>query len=173
MEDRPTRKRIRLSNGAYRQGHAFSITIATDRRYPWFRLYRRFTAKVVELLLELVKARETVLYAWCNLPDHIHMLVQDKSIVEFVRLPKGRLVPEARRLEPGRVLWQRGFYDHALREDESLSDVAVYIWQNPVRAGIIDSACAYPWSGSLVWPDWKAMVVVDGRAGMNPAPTNP
>jgi putative transposase len=173
MQDIPTRKRIRLSNSAYRQGHAFSITIAPDGRYPWFRLYRRLSAKVVELLVDFAKTRETVLYAWCVMPDHIHMLVEDKDVVGLVRLLKGRLVPDARRLEPGRVLWQRSFYDHALREDEAPPDVALYIWQNPVRAGIVDSARGYPWSGSLVWPDWKTMLGVDGRAGINPAPTDP
>ncbi|HAA02332.1 MAG TPA: transposase [Syntrophobacteraceae bacterium] len=173
MQDIPTRKRIRLSNSAYGQGHAFSITIATDGRYPWFRLYKRLSAKLVELLLDLAKTRKTILYAWCIMPDHIHMLAQDKDVVELVRLLKGRLIPAARRLEPGRVLWQRSFYDHALREVESLPAVALYIWQNPVRAGIIDSACAYPWSGSLVWPDWKATLAADGRAGINPAPTQP
>jgi REP element-mobilizing transposase RayT len=105
----PTRKRIRLSNSVYQQGHAFSITITCDGRYPWFRLYRRLAAMVVELLLNFAKRRETVLYAWCTMPDHIHMLLQDKDVVELVRLLKGRLTPEARRLEPGRVLWQRGF----------------------------------------------------------------
>jgi REP element-mobilizing transposase RayT len=128
---------------------------------------------VVELLLDFAKRRETVLYAWCIMPDHTHMLLQDKHIVEFVRLLKGGLTPVARRLEPGRVLWQRGFYDHALREVESLLDVARYIWQNPVRAGITDCASGYPWSGSLVWPDWKAMLVINERAGINPAPTDP
>ena len=107
------------------------------------------------------------------MPDHIHLLLRDKDVVELVRLLTGRLTPDARRLEPGRVLWQRGFYDHALREVESLLDVAHYIWQNPVRAGITACASGYPWSGSLVWPNWKAMLVVDERAGINPAPTDP
>jgi REP element-mobilizing transposase RayT len=96
------------------------------------------------------------------MPDHIHLLVHDKDAVEFVRLLKGRLTPEARRLEAGRALWQRSFYDHALRWEESLPDVALYIWQNPVRAGIVDCACDYPWSGSMVWPDWKVMLSAGG-----------
>jgi REP element-mobilizing transposase RayT len=101
------------------------------------------------------------------MPDHVHLLLQDKDIIEFVRLFKGRLTPAARGLEPGRALWQRSFYDHALRWEESLSHVALYIWQNPVRAGIIDCAWNYPWSGSLVWPDWKVML---GAGGDKPRP---
>jgi putative transposase len=127
----------------------------------------------VEVLLDLAKSRETVLYAWCIMPDHIHTLLQDKDVVEAVCLLKGRLTPEAPRLEPGRVLWQRSFYDHALREVESLPEAALYIWQNPVHAGITGCASDYPWSGPLLWPDWKAKLVVDERAGINPATTGP
>lgn len=126
----------------------------------------------VELLVHFARTRETVLYAWCIMPDHIHILLQDKDVVGFVRLLKGRLTPEARSLEPGRVLWQRSFSDHALRKVESLGDIALYIWQNPSRAGIADCASDYPWSGSLVWPNLKAMLDVDERAGINPAPTD-
>jgi REP element-mobilizing transposase RayT len=122
------------------------------------------------LLTDVAKNRGTALHAWCIMPDHIHLLLQDKDIIEFVRLLKGRLTPEARRLESGRGLWQRSFHDHALRWEESLSDVARYIWQNPVRAGIIDCACGYPWSGSLIWPDWKAML---GSGGDKPRPYSP
>jgi putative transposase len=171
VQDIPKRKSIRLSSSVYHQGHAFFLTIATAGRYPWFSVHRNLANLCVELLLDLAGNRETVLYAWCIMPDHIHMLLQDKHIAELVRLLKGRLTPEARRLEPGRVLWQRSFHDHALREVESVPDAALYIWQNPVRAGITDCASDYPWSGSLLWPDWMARLAVDKRAGINPAPT--
>jgi len=137
------------------QGNAFSITIATSERYPWFQLYPKFSDKVVQLLIEMGTERETILYSWCIMPDHVHILLQDKDIINFVRLLKGRLTPIARRLEPGRALWHHSFYDHALRKEETLNMVSQYIWGNPVRAGIIDRATNYPWSGSLVWDNWK------------------
>lgn len=86
---------------------------------------------------------------------HIHLLLQDKDIVEFVRLFKGRMTPKARVLEPGWKLWQGSFYDHGLRREESLGDVAVYIWENPVRKGIVKHPSEYIWSGSEAWPNWR------------------
>jgi REP element-mobilizing transposase RayT len=91
------------------------------------------------------------------MPDHIHLLLQDKDIVDFVRLFKGRMTPKAFAIEPGRRLWQRGFYDHALRKEESLEVVALYIWENPVRTGMVDDPAKYAWSGSEVWPDWREL----------------
>jgi len=54
------------------------------------------------------------------MPDHVHFLLQGKGIVDFIRQFKGKLTPQARAVEPGRKLWQRSFFDHALRKEESL-----------------------------------------------------
>ena len=44
-------------------------------------------------------------------------------------------------------LWQRSFYGHFLRYEENVGNVARYIWGNPVRPGIVESALAYPYCG--------------------------
>ncbi len=157
-EKLPTRKAIRLLPDSYQKGNAFSITIATHEKHPWFRLHPELADGPTHLLCKIAGECETLLFAWCIMPNHVHLLLQDNNIVDFVRLLKGKLTPEARRLEKGRALWQRSFYDHALRKEEALGDVARYIWHNPVRAGIVDCASAYPWSGSLVWGNWREFV---------------
>jgi hypothetical protein len=66
------------------------------------------------------------------------------------------------------TLWQKNFYDHILRPQDSFAGVAGYIWMNPVRKGLCSDPLEYPHSGSLVvewkkatspvksWvPDWK------------------
>ena len=140
---------------AYRQGHVFFITIGTHRRYPWFRLYPELADLAVQLLRDIAAARGTKLYAWCMMPDHIHLLLQDNDVVDFIRVFKGKMTPKAFAKEPGRSLWQRSFYDHALRNEESVSDIACYIWENPVRGAIVENSTEYNWSGSEVWPDWR------------------
>jgi REP element-mobilizing transposase RayT len=155
MPPLPTRKKIRLPDSAYRQGHAFSVTINTHERYPWFQNHKELPEKLTQVLLSLASERRADLFAWCLMPDHLHLLIQDKHLVDFIRLLKGRMVPEARRLEQGRPLWQHSYFDHALRREETTESVALYIWENPVRAGLIERASNYPWSGSLVWADWR------------------
>jgi putative transposase len=161
------RKRIRLHPEVYVQGNAFSITIATFERYPWFRTYASLAAEAVQCITDLEAERESLLFAWCVMPDHVHLLLHDRDVIHFVRLLKGKLIPGARQLENGRSLWQRSFYDHALRKEEALADVARYIWENPVRAGIVERALEYPWSGSLVWNHWREIF----QEGTKPAPT--
>ncbi len=153
------RKGIRLPGDVYRQDNAFSVTIAASQRHPWFGLYGELADAAVRMLENLASERDAALYAWCVMPDHVHLLLQDRDIVQFVRLFKGRMTPRARALEPARPLWRRSFYDHALRKEESLNTVAQYLWQNPVRAGLVDHASSYAWSGSLVWPCWKQFLL--------------
>jgi len=153
----PQRKHPRLSLDLYREGHVFFTTLCTHDRYRWFERYPELTRQAVATLLELSKDRGAVVYAWSVLPDHLHLLVQDDDLVQFVRLLKGRMTPLARAIETGRRLWQASFYDHALRRQESLRGVAGYIWENPVRSGLVEDPLAYPWSGSQAWPDWKTV----------------
>ena len=149
------RKKIRLPRSVYHAGHAFFITIGTYQRYPWFGLYPELADSNVEVLRDLGWSRGTTLHAWSVMPDHIHLLLQDNDVVGFVRLSKGKMTPKAFAKEPGRRLWQRSFYDHALRKEESISAVALYIWENPLRAGLVEDPTKYLWSGSEVWPDWR------------------
>ena len=151
----PVRKRIRLPLSSYQKGNAFFITISTYMRYPWFKVHRELADFGVQLLCQMGTVPGTRLYAWCIMPDHIHLLLEANEIVEFVRLFKGRMVPKALALERNRRLWQRSFYDHGIRKEESLQAIALYIWENPVRAGIVDCPQRYTWSGSQVWPNWR------------------
>jgi putative transposase len=155
MKSYPVRKRIRLPSYVYEQGHAFFITIATHRKYPWFLLYPNLGKHAIGLLRHLISAREATLFAWCIMPDHIHLLLRGDSVVEFVGSFKGTMTPMARQIEAGRRLWQRSFFDHALRDEESLYEIVRYIWENPVRAKIVENHSDYPWSGSEVWTDWR------------------
>jgi putative transposase len=46
-------------------------------------------------------------------------------------------------------LWQRSYFEHVLRDDEDTFQVAQYILDNPVRAGLVESPENYPFLGSL------------------------
>jgi REP element-mobilizing transposase RayT len=164
----PIRRTIRLPQQAYREGNVFLVTIGTSARFPWFRQHTALAERAVAMLIETADVRKTQLYAWCVMPDHVHLLLQDADLTDFVRIFKGRLTPVARQFQPERPLWQRSFHDHGLRREESVDRVAQYIFENPVRAGLVSSPADYPWSGSNAWPQWRQSYQ---RAGINPAPT--
>ncbi|MBI2914267.1 MAG: transposase [Chloroflexi bacterium] len=147
-------RRIRLHPDAYRTGHCLSVTVAvTDR----VRLLDR--AEAAETALEALRgtARRYAasVFAYCLMPDHVHLLValpDGESLVDFIRDFKQLSSFRIKRLAGKPIaVWQQRFYDHALRSPEALEDAAQYIWNNPLRAGVVSDPSDYLYSGSFVW----------------------
>ncbi len=46
--------------------------------------------------------------------------------------------------------WQPGFNDHLLRSDENYAEKWEYVFQNPVRAGLVAQAESWPYAGEIV-----------------------
>ncbi|MGE8208336.1 MAG: REP-associated tyrosine transposase [Stenotrophomonas rhizophila] len=91
--------------------------------------------------------------AWVVMPDHVHWLMQlrDGNISRCMQAFKSR-ASRAFNLHTGAQgsVWQRGFYDHCVRSDESLERQARYLIENPVRAGLAGSVGEYPY----LWSRW-------------------
>ena len=85
------------------------------------------------------------------MPDHIHLFVacaDDFDLGVWVRGLK-RVVAAA--VSGGRGgLWQRGFFDHLIRNSESYSEKWDYVLENSVRAGLVSSADKWPFQGEIV-----------------------
>jgi REP element-mobilizing transposase RayT len=95
-----------------------------------------------------------ILHAYCFMPDHVHLLLRPKQgedVTSFVRVYKGKTTRAYWEMGGRGKLWQRGFYDHILRNGESMRAIAKYILENPVRKGISKSIIDYPFSGSAVF----------------------
>jgi len=50
----------------------------------------------------------------------------------------------------GGAMWQQGFHDHALRNEENILDIARYVVMNPVRAKLCKRVGDYPF-WDAVW----------------------
>ena len=70
---------------------------------PLLALHR--AARIVEEALLFFQGNRYSLHAWCVMPDHVHCLVEDRDLVDFVKRFKGPLATRARELEYGRKLW--------------------------------------------------------------------
>ncbi len=150
------RKTNRLLRGDYLGKRWYFVTMCAYRRQPILA-----SADMTELLLanlrEQSRRHEFGVYAYCVMPDHLHLelfgLADRSNLSMFVHNLKGiTCVPAARLGHPR--LWQRSFYDHILRSGDDPDSVAWYIAQNPVRKGLVQSARDWPWSGSWMM-DWK------------------
>jgi putative transposase len=89
------------------------------------------------------------------MPDHLHFFVRgDQNFVlsDWVKGLKRTISKAFTNKEP-RFVWQPGFFDHLLRNDESYAQKWEYVRQNPVRAGLVKSPEEWPYQGEIVYID--------------------
>ena len=128
-------------------GQVYFITTVTHEREPLFRDFARARLVVGELRRLNDCALVTSL-AWVVMPDHLHWLLalgHNHSISIVAKMLKGRTATAINRGSARRgPVWQRAYYDHALRRDEDLASVARYIVANPLRADLVGKLGDYP-----------------------------
>jgi hypothetical protein len=86
-------------------------------------------------------------------PDQIHLFVagpDDFNLGKWVGTLKrvlGGAIATGRSQNP---IWQRGFFDHLLRSEESYTQTWDYVRENPVRAQLVGRVEDWPYAGELI-----------------------
>ncbi len=142
VSTRPVRKQLDHSTHyPARFGATFFITICCEARVA-NQLCREDIAQV---LFETGRCyhdtQKWYLKILLLMPDHRHMLVGVPSDANL-----SNLVRDFKRITAkiARIHWQRNFFDHRLRHDESEAEKFEYIRRNPVRAGLIRAEDEWP-----------------------------
>ena len=146
------RKKIRLAKESYEiPSQIFSVTICTRDRRLFF-LNETWTKLILTSLKTGPFGKKTELYAFCLMPDHIHIQLSSHrtNMVDLINGWKSYTANLLRRNGLIGPCWQRGFYDHAIRKEEDIRTVSEYIVNNPVRAGFVENWVDYPFS----WHRW-------------------
>jgi len=147
------RRKNRLAADLYRSRQTYFITITIADRKPVF-MTDGVVPHHLEILSRISAERAFDVIAYCYMPDHVHLLVAGKDrasdLVALIKAYKQTTGYYYRQLTGG-ALWQKSFYDHVLRKDEAVHEVARYILANPVRRRMVERPAEYPYSGSLVY----------------------
>jgi len=152
MENRSQyRKRIHLKGFDYSDTSSiYFIALCTANKKPYFE-----TEKLTQIIEDEMEFRRVAgqikLYCYCIMPDHLHILLSltssyRKSLQDWVSTFKrytSRTVNTSFGISP---LWQKNFYDHIVRREESLLKMVEYILNNPIRKGMASEWHAYPHS---------------------------
>ena len=142
----PGHTAVRLGRTSLPQ-QAYHITVVTRRRQRYFEPFAA-ACTAARSFTDARSLGDATLLAWVLMPDHAHWLLQlgDRdSLQVVVGRMKARSARAVNRLRgEKRPVWSSAWHDHAVRNDESLRDVARYIVANPLRAGLVKSVCDYP-----------------------------
>ena len=88
------------------------------------------------------------------MPDHVHVFIvvpQDipHALSEWMKALKRSLTRILREMGISSPHWQKGFFDHVMRSGQSYSEKWNYVRNNPVRAGLVSEAEAWPYQGEI------------------------
>ncbi len=144
----------------YAEGHPYFITMTTQNRRP-------ILVDNVALLREAFRnSKKYFAYEIDSiviLPDHLHMIIIPEEpdaypkIVRSIKtyfskglkeswagMPTLRSASQVKKRELG--IWQRRFYEHAVRDEKDLQSLRDYIHYNPVKHGLVKRV--YDWEYS-------------------------
>jgi len=133
-------------------GREYFITFVTHNRLDVFNQFLISRCFILELK-NSEKQYPCQWLAWVLMPDHFHGLVSlgdDANLSSIIKSLKGTSARRINKiLNNSEALWQPGFHDHALRNDEDRIGIARYIVANPLRAGLVKHL------GN--WPHWDSV----------------
>ncbi|MBI2438725.1 MAG: transposase [Lentisphaerae bacterium] len=90
------------------------------------------------------------LHAFIIMTDHWHVLLS-LGLTENLSVLMRNICRNAgflSRKTGESICWQKGFYDHKVREHENVVDIIRYIESNPVRKGLTAKSESWQWSSA-------------------------
>ena len=145
----PERKEIRLKGWDYADSACYHVVICTSERActlgqivdvpsshvelsPLGELCEKCMCKTLESMADII------MVVYVIMPNHVHMLVRvagegDTSLGAFVRSFKARVTRGARAALAQEKVWQRGYYEHIIRDESDFAATWEYIENNPAK----------------------------------------
>ena len=88
---------------------------------------------------------------------------KQRASVQVKRLMASVFVKYAGMIDPGEPVWQAGYYDFNLFTEGKTEEKLVYMHPNPVRAGLVERPCGWPWGSSRDYECGQTDGVAVGR----------
>jgi putative transposase len=131
-----------------------------------------------------IEAQKTIpfeLLAYVLLPDHFHWLILMPENQTNFSTPLQKIkwyftldYKRANHISSPVSIWQRGFWDHVIRDEEDLATHLDYIHWNPVKHGLVKRVEDWADSSFKDWvdkgfygTDWGNDADVKGIVGLN------
>jgi putative transposase len=150
-----THRHLRRLDSIWIEDPVYFLTLCTASRRP--ALANETAVAVLRAEFEAAPSR----YGWSvgrfvAMPDHLHFFCVSNEttgasslsrfMTGFKQWTAKRILRSSGAAAP---LWQREFFDHVLRSDESYESKWGYVRENPVRAGLVSRAGDWPYAGEI------------------------
>ena|SRR5579884_395867 len=135
----------------HRIGHTYFVTTKTWQNRALFRVPE--TAHIVTQVIIHYRDRGVYqLHAFVVMPNHLHLLLTPAGNVSLEKALQYIKGGASHRIHAERshkmAIWQPGFHDWTIRDEEDFRAKVSYIHLNPVRAHLADRAEQWPYSSA-------------------------
>jgi putative transposase len=150
QNDKPRTERLRRLDRIFPRSPLYFVTACT-----WNRKSILATPDLHEAFRRFALAGEAhgaYVGAYVIMPDHMHLFValaDDIALSHWMKSLKNTLSKCLRTLDHAAPHWQKGFFDHVLRSEESYAQKWEYVRDNPVRAGLANHWDDWPFAGDV------------------------
>jgi len=146
----------------YVPGGTYFFTAVTANRRPI--LCDTLARKCLHNAIETIRNRHPIeLAAIVLLPDHVHTIwtlpqgdaayplrwkrIKEEFTLSYLVSGGTEVPPSPSRLRQGeRGVWQRRYWEHAVRDEEDLKRCVDYVHWNPKKHGYVSNVCDWHWS---------------------------
>ena len=143
----------------YEEGYSYFITIVTHRR-------QAILVKNIDLLRKSF-AYSKKKFDYCIdeiviLPDHLHMIMIPKNVEEYPKIigtiksyfsrhmdlddTAWLYQSESRCKQRYKPVWQKRYFEHAIRNEKDYKEKIVYMQNNPVKHGLAEDILLWEYS---------------------------
>jgi putative transposase len=162
----------------YRVTDQQGIYFITTTVIGWIDVFTRkqLAEVIIESLRYCQKEKGLIIYAWCLMPNHLHMIVSAKEnhnlsdiIRDFKKFTSKRVISTIKSIKESRnwmtdkfqfaakvnsksenyKFWQDGFHPILLESSWFTHQKLNYIHQNPVVSGLVNEAQHYRYSSAI------------------------
>jgi REP-associated tyrosine transposase len=108
---------------------------------------------LIDCLMENKKKERFLLHEFVIMPNHFHALITpapDVPLEKAMQFMKGGFSYRAKReLNVNFAIWQAGFTNHRIQDLRDYEEHRSYIYQNPVKARLVEAAEVFPYSSAF------------------------
>jgi putative transposase len=146
---------LKRLDGVFSDRPLYLITTCTAERKPLLA-----QPEIVEILLDELRQaklrRGWTVGRYVFMPDHLHFFCAEggdgptsalsQFVGQFKQWTSKRIATRVKAPQP---IWQREFFDHLLRSNESYESKWIYVRDNPVRAKLAPRWEDWPYAGEI------------------------
>jgi putative transposase len=145
--------KLRLSrlDRIYTEALFYFLTFCTHQRRPI--LAREEVHDAFKAFALAATSRDILVGRYVIMPDHFHLFAafpETASLGLWMKSLKNYLSSTLRKLGIEASHWQKGYFDHLMRSEDSYGSKWEYVSHNPVRHKLVVEASQWPFQGEIV-----------------------